>query len=158
MSLHFKYSLVLILILGFCQLTYSQDLGDEKVDFSIPKTIYFGGERVWIASQSMNDNSPTASKVIYAELVNRYNESVAIAKMPLEDGRSFNFLQLPANLPSDNYLLRVFTRVSPYQNLDDGLVQQFITVFNRNVPPTVVLSERVYLKVKIPMKYCYLGK
>src|SRR5690606_32068379 len=75
---------------------------------------------------------------IYAELVNRYNESVAIAKMPLEEGQSFNFLLLPTNLPSDNYLLRVFTRVSPYQNLEEGLVQKFITVFNRNAPPTVV--------------------
>ncbi|MEB2776824.1 hypothetical protein SYJ56_15970 [Algoriphagus sp. D3-2-R+10] len=121
----------------------SQNLEAETVDFSIPKTIYFGGERVWIACQALQDNSPVESKIIYAELVNRYNESVAMAKMPLVDGKSFNFLQLPTNLPSDNYLLRVFTRVSPYQNLEEGLVQQFITVFNRNVPPTVV-SERKF--------------
>ncbi|MEB2781336.1 hypothetical protein U3A58_13125 [Algoriphagus sp. C2-6-M1] len=121
----------------------SQNLEAETVDFVIPKTIYFGGERVWIASQAMENNSPVESKIIYAELVNRYNESVAMAKMPLEEGRSFNFLQLPINLPSDNYLLRVFTRVSPYQNLEEGLVQQFITVFNRNVPPTVVSKRKI---------------
>ncbi|MDR7129357.1 hypothetical protein J2X69_001694 [Algoriphagus sp. 4150] len=133
-----KIFVFLFLGLGFCQTSLGQDNGVEKVDFSIPKTIYFGGERVWIASQAMQSDIPAESKIIYAELVNRYNEAVAIAKMPLEEGKSFNFLQLPINLPSDNYLLRVFTRISPYQDLEEGLVQQFITVFNRNVPPTVV--------------------
>lgn len=129
------------MILSSAVVGQDQDSFVEKVGFSIPKTVYFGGERVWIASQSMKGDSPSESKIIYAELVNRYNESVAIAKMPLEEGKSFNFLHLPTNIPSDNYLLRVFTRVSPYQNLEDGLVQQFITVFNRTVPPSVV-SER----------------
>lgn len=138
MSLSHKFFVFLLLSLGFSPLASSQNLEVETVDFSIPKTIYFGGERVWIACQAMQNNSPAKSKIIYAELVNRYNESVAIAKMPLEEGRSFNFLLLPTNLPSDNYLLRVFTRVSPYQNLEEGLVQKFITVFNRNAPPTVV--------------------
>ncbi|REG94397.1 hypothetical protein [Algoriphagus antarcticus] len=142
MSLTHKFFASIFLILSFSQVTIGQILSGETVDFSIPKTIYFGGERVWIASQAYHDNSPAESKIIYAELVNRYNESVAIAKMPLEDGKSFNFLQLPTNLPSDNYLLRVFTRVSPYQNLENGLVQQFITVFNRNVPPTVVAQRK----------------
>jgi hypothetical protein len=143
MRLLHKFSVILVLfmILSSAVVGQDQDSSVEKVSFSIPKTVYFGGERVWIASQSMKGDSPSESKIIYAEIVNRYNESVAIAKMPLEEGKSFNFLHLPTNIPSDNYLLRVFTRVSPYQNLEDGLVQQFITVFNRTVPPSVV-SER----------------
>ncbi|WP_192346089.1 hypothetical protein [Algoriphagus sp. Y33] len=146
MSLLHKISIFLFLGFSFSQGVSGQGNGREAVAFSIPKTIYFGGERIWIASEAMQGNSPVESKIIYAELVNRYNESVAIAKMPLEEGKSFNFLQLPTNLPSDNYLLRVFTRVSPYQNLEEGLVQRFITVFNRNVPPTVV-SERKALSL-----------
>jgi len=138
----------LILLCSFSQVVSAQNGGGEAIDFSIPKTIYFGGERVWIASQAMKDDTPVESKIIYAELVNRYNESVAIAKMSLEDGKSFNFLELPTNLPSDNYLLRVFTRVSPYQNLEKGLVQQFITVFNKNVPPTVVAQRRSIYNVQ----------
>lgn len=141
MSIRYKFSAILFLVLSISQVVLGQNEGEEKVGFSIPKTVYFGGERVWIASEATSGGFPAESKVIYAELVSRYNESVALAKMPLENGKSFNFLQLPVNLPSDNYLLRVFTRVSPYQNLEDGLVQRFITVFNRNAPPTVV-SER----------------
>lgn len=137
-------SLAIFFLFSFiCSVTFGQSVEHEKVSFSIPKTVYFGGERVWINSQSMIGDNPTDSKIIYAELLNRYNESVAIAKMPLEDGQSFNFLQIPTNLPSDNYLLRVFTRISPYQNLEEGLTQQFITVFNKNVPPTVVAERKV---------------
>lgn len=143
MNLKHKSLAISLLFLGFCSATFGQVVEHESISFSVPKTIYFVGERVWINSQSMRGDNPTDSKIIYAELINRYNESVAIAKMPLEDGQSFNFLQLPANLPSDNYLLRVFTRISPHQNLEDGLKQQFITVFNKTVPPTVVAERKV---------------
>lgn len=143
MNLSHKCLAILICSLGFITMTLGQTIENETVYFTIPKTIYFGGERVWIHSKSLNGDIPTESKIIYAELLNRYNESVAIAKMPLEDGQSFNFLQIPPNLPSDNYLLRVFTRISPYQNLEEGLVQQFVTVFNKTVPPTVVAERKL---------------
>lgn len=142
-----------IIILGFaclllsCNNSIAQTIpvNEEEINFSIPKTIYFGGERVWISSEALQGAQPAESKIIYAELVNRYNESVAIAKMQLENGESFNFLQLPVDLPSDNYLLRVFTRISPYQNIEKGLVQQFITVFNRTAPPAVVEKRKSVL-------------
>ena len=127
---------------SFAQNVQNDDF--ETVGFSIPKTIYFGGERVWISSEAMQNNLPAESKIIYAELLDRYNESVAIAKIPLEGGKGFNFLQLPTNIPSDNYLLRIFTRISPYQNLEKGLVQRFITVFNSKVSPTVVRERKSF--------------
>lgn len=134
-----KFSPVLYLLLVLSWNVLAQNSNEpETVHFSIPKTIYFGGERIWIDASAMQGEQSAPSKIIYAELVNRYNESVAIAKMPLEDGVSFNFLQIPTNLPSDNYLLRVFTRISSYQDLAKGLTQRFVTIFNRQVPPTVV--------------------
>tara|TARA_R110002072_G_scaffold303112_1_gene494096 strand:- start:62411 stop:64024 length:1614 start_codon:yes stop_codon:yes gene_type:complete len=135
---------VLIAIVCCTTLAFAQtnDSNFETVGFSIPKTIYFGGERIWISSHATQNDLPAESKIIYAELVDRYNESVAIAKMPLEEGEGFNFLQLPTNLPSDNYLLRVFTRISPYQNLEKGIAQRFITVFNSRIPPTVVAKRK----------------
>jgi len=128
---------ILIAQTGFAQ---KPQLDPEQISFSIPKNIYFGGERIWINAAAFSDDIPAPSQIIYAELVNRYNESVAIAKMPLTDGVAFNFLRIPTNLPSDHYLLRVFTRVSPYLNLESGLVQQYVTIFNSSVPPEVVAS------------------
>ncbi|SFU19576.1 hypothetical protein SAMN04489724_0156 [Algoriphagus locisalis] len=142
MKILFNYLAVSILLFSFCTVSFGQGVEQEKISFSIPKNIYFGGEKVWIKSQSLVGDKPSESKIIYAELLNRYNESVAIAKMPLEEGESFNYLELPSNLPSDNYLLRVFTRISPYQNIEDGLKQQFVTVFNKTVPPTVVAERK----------------
>lgn len=137
-----KFSPVLYLLLVLSWNVLAQNSNEpETVHFSIPKSIYFGGERIWIDASAMQGEQSAPSKILYAELVNRYNESVAIAKLPLEDGASFNLLQIPTDLPSDNYLLRVFTRISPYQDLSKGLKQRFVTIFNRQVPPTVV-SER----------------
>lgn len=136
MSIFKKISLATLIFFGYQTISFSQT--NETVSFSIPKTIYFGGEKVWISGLVNQDESESESIILYAELINRYNESVAIAKMPLEDSGSFNFLQLPQDLPSDHYLLRVFTRISPYQNLESGISQQFITVFNRLAPPDVV--------------------
>lgn len=133
-----KIGIILVLWFALGSVKIYAQSGREQVHFSIPKNIYFGGERIWVSSKVEKGNEEVESQIIYAELLNRYNESVAIAKMPLEKGTSFNFLKLPQNLPSDHYLLRVFTRVSPYQDLDSGMSQQLVTVFNRLAPPAVV--------------------
>jgi hypothetical protein len=115
------------------------------INFSIPKNIYFGGERIWIQAGVSTELGSSPSQIIYAELLNRYNESVALTKMPSADGESFNYLRIPANLPSDHYLLRVFTRVSPYLDLELGLTQQLVTIFNSSNPPAVIANRKEYL-------------
>src|SRR5690554_4510274 len=128
---HLKLAFVLVL-LSFVEEGFGQTSPDfeERIGFAIPKTIYFTGEKIWLSIQVETQAGTTSSRVGYAELWNRYGESVALAKVPLESGLAFNFLQIPDDLPSDHYLLRVFTRVSPFQNLEEGLVQEFVTVFN----------------------------
>ncbi|WP_026969886.1 hypothetical protein [Algoriphagus terrigena] len=136
---HLKLAFVLVLLSfvgeGFGQTNPEYE---ERVGFAIPKTIYFTGEKIWLSIQVESLAGAANSRIGYAELWNRYGESVALAKVPLESGLAFNFLQLPDDLPSDQYLLRVFTRVSPFQNLEEGLVQEFVTVFNPRIPPEVV--------------------
>lgn len=129
-----------LFVLTWCSVTQGQTNLDflEKVDFSIPKTVYFTGEKIWIDVKVEAERGPTPSRIVYVELWNRYNESVALAKLPLQSGRVLNFLQIPDQLPSDQYLLRVFTRGSPSQDPDMGLVQEFVSVFNPRIPPVVV--------------------
>lgn len=133
-----KIGLFLIALSIFGQKQLLAQSTGEQVSFTVPKTIYFGGERIWISSQITQIEGQVNSTIVYAELLNRYNESVAVAKMDIENGEAFNFLGIPMDLPSDHYLLRVFTRISPYQNLETGIAQQFVTIFNRVAPPTVV--------------------
>ena len=144
-----KKKLLLLVLIAFLtsSVGFSQNslLKKEIINFSIPKNIYFGGERIWIQAGVSTELGSSPSQIIYAELLNRYNESVALTKMPSADGESFNYLRIPANLPSDHYLLRVFTRVSPYLDLELGLTQQLVTIFNSSNPPAVIANRKEYL-------------
>ncbi|TFV93362.1 hypothetical protein E4S40_13990 [Algoriphagus kandeliae] len=128
---------VFSLLILFPKLSLGQEVLAESVSYSIPKTIYFTGEKIWIQAQVLQGNSPTSSHVLYAELLNRENQSVHLAKLLLEKGEVFHFLEIPDDIPSDNYLLRVYTRISPILDLENGLQQQFVTVFNPSIPPQV---------------------
>ncbi|OOG72304.1 hypothetical protein [Algoriphagus sp. A40] len=144
--MNYLKSVLLLVFFAFGKPSFAQvnSTFEEVVDFSIPKNIYFTGEKIWLAVNVNSASRPSPSRVVYAELWNRYGESVALAKLPLQEGEGFNFLQIPDDLASDHYLLRVFTRVSPYTNLEKGLVQEFVTVFNPRIPPEVVAERRSF--------------
>lgn len=112
-----------------------KDLAKETVEFSVPKTLYLVGEKIWFDAEVKSGQNPSPSQVLYAELVDRFSNSVAYTKVPLESGKTTNFLSLSSNIPSDQYLLRVYTRISPYLDLDLGIAQQFVTVINPKIPP-----------------------
>ncbi|MCS5491582.1 hypothetical protein [Algoriphagus limi] len=128
---------ILSVLILFPKHSFGQDVVAESVSYSIPKTIFFTGEKIWIQAQVLQKNSPTSSHVLYAELLNRENQSVHLAKLLLEKGNVFHFLEIPTDIPSDNYLLRVYTRISPILDMENGLQQQFVTIFNPNKPPQV---------------------
>lgn len=126
----------------------------EKVSFHTPKTLYFSGEKVWFDATVSLSNQPSVSQVVYAELVDRNSVSILHAKVPLQNGKAVNFLKLPGQIPSDHYLLRVYTRISPYLDLNLGIAQQLITVVNPRIPPkpsksavkTGVFTEKTFSK------------
>lgn len=114
----------------------------EHVFFHTPKTLYFSGEKIWFeAYVSMGDRA-TSSQVVYAELVDRNSNSIIHVKVPLQEGKALNFLSLSDQIPSDQYLLRVYTRISPYLDWNQGLVQQLVTVINPKIPPKEVTSSK----------------
>lgn len=110
----------------------------ETVQFNTPKTLYLTGEKIWFEAEVKSGTEASPSKVLYAELVDRFSNSVAYTKLPLENGSTLNFLLLSNAIPSDQYLLRVYTRISPYLDLEMGLAQQFVTVINPKIPPKPV--------------------
>lgn len=116
---------------------FAQNAVPETVDFSVPKNIFFTGEKVWIQASAYQNDKPSTSQVLYVELLNRENQSVYLSKFLLEKGELFHFLEIPKDIPSDHYLLRVFTRISPLVDLEKGLKQQFVTIFNPKIPPAI---------------------
>lgn len=113
----------------------------EQVSFAIPKTLFFTDEKIWISGTVRVEEGLGMSKVFYAELIDQEHRSWAIGKFPIEEGKVFNYLELSASIPSGNYLLRVFTRISPYLDLESGLAQQLVTILNPALPPTVGKTE-----------------
>ncbi|GAA0878007.1 hypothetical protein GCM10009119_09750 [Algoriphagus jejuensis] len=136
------FLLLLIGVMSMEQAAAKQTgMENESVSFSTPKTLYFTGEKIWIDAAVLLGENPTTSQVLYAELVNRDSKSMGYVKMPLIDGKSFNYFQLKNDLPSDHYLLRVYTRISPYLDQELGIAQQFVTVINPSSPPTGGVGE-----------------
>lgn len=116
-------------------LARQSDIPKESIQFNIPKTLYLVGEKIWFEAEVKSGQNPSPSKVLYAELVDRFSNSVTYTKVPLEEGKALNYLLLSNAIPSDHYLLRVYTRISPYLDLEVGLAQQFVTVINPKIPP-----------------------
>lgn len=116
-------------------LAQQKELPKESVQFSTPKTLYLVGEKIWFEAEVMSAQNESSSKVLYAELVDRFSNSVAYTKIPLEGGKALNYLLLSNAIPSDHYLLRTYTRISPYLDLDLGIAQQFVTIINPKIPP-----------------------
>lgn len=132
------FLLTLSLVMGLCcsfEVFGQNAVQKESVSFSIPKTLYFTGEKIWIDAEVLLGAGSSTSQVLYAELVDAESNSVDYVKMPLVRGKALNYFKIKQSIPSANYLLRVYTRISPYLNLEQGIAQQFITVINPNIPP-----------------------
>ncbi|MBM3426084.1 MAG: hypothetical protein FJX97_03745 [Bacteroidetes bacterium] len=143
-----KMTILLWLVLGFGSPSPGQSNAGlvEEVDFHTPKTLYFSGEKIWFEAQVSLGSKPSSSQVLYAELLDRNSQSVAHVKVPLQEGKAINFIPISDQIPSDHYLVRVYTRISPYLDLSQGLAQQFVTVINPKIPPKeATFSSRIDL-------------
>jgi hypothetical protein len=138
-------------------LAQQADLPKESVRFSTPKTLYFVEEKIWFDAEVKIGQSASPSQVLYAELVDRFSNSVAYTKVPLEEGKTVNYLLLSSAIPSDQYLLRIYTRISPYLDLEHGIAQQFITVINPKIPPKPNLTNPT-IQINPPIAPADLGR
>ncbi|MDA0313944.1 MAG: hypothetical protein O2829_01735 [Bacteroidetes bacterium] len=132
----------LMLVFGFesTSIGQSADRLKEEVFFHIPKTLYFNGEKIWFEAQVSLGEQATPSQVLYAELVDRNSNSITHVKVPLQAGKALNFIPISDQIASDQYLIRVYTRISPYLDLNQGIAQQLVTIINPKIPPKEVKS------------------
>lgn len=136
--------LPLFVIVGFAFPSVSQSVHGsmEQVFFHTPKTLYFSGEKIWFEAQVSLGSQPTSSQVLYAELLDRNSNSITHVKVPLQEGKALNFILVSDQIPSDQYLLRVYTRISPYLDWNQGVAQQLVTVINPKIPPRQTSSSK----------------
>ena len=134
------FVLLFVIWFAFPSLSQSVDGIEEQVFFHTPKTLYFSGDKIWFEAEVSLGAQPSSSQVLYAELLDRNSNSIAHVKVPLQAGKAVNFIPLSDQIASDHYLLRVYTRISPYLDLNQGLAQQLLTVINPKIPPKEATS------------------
>lgn len=108
---------------------------EEEVRAFVSEEYVMPKEDLWLEIEVTYQDRPTPSKVAYMELVSRDGISVKQDMVKLVSGRASAYLTIPDNLPSDYYLLRIYTRNSPNLSVERGVVHKIIGVINPNVPP-----------------------
>jgi hypothetical protein len=129
---------MLLLTLGLITLGYleAQQKPLEEEVFAITSDEYvMPGELLWIEARVTHQGKPTPSKVLYLELLNREGVPVVQEMAPIKNGMAEGYLPINDLLPSDYYLLRAYTKVSPYFSVSKGMHHQFVAVINPLFPP-----------------------
>lgn len=134
----YKIFLVLFILL-ISTGSKAQNLPEEKVYAHLSKSIMSTGESLHLKVLVKAGSENSASKMAYAELLDRFHQPVLQVILPLENGQGNNYLEIPNNLQSDHYLFRVYTRISPYLG-EFGVFNQFITIINSQLPPSAESS------------------
>lgn len=109
----------------------------EEVFVHLSDQVVVTGDELWAAITVLLNGQPSPSVVAYLELMDREGNPVKREMIQLEGGKGEGYLKIPENSPSDNYLLRVYTRNSPYFSKSKGVFHQIISVINPQLPPTI---------------------
>lgn len=125
----------------------SAQTSKEEIEFDLPKTLFFTDEKIWIRASANTSASVSESQVIYAELLDEKSRTWALGKLPLENGNALNYLSLNSKIPSGNYLLRVFTRISANDPKGNGIKQRLVTILNPSLPPQSTSEGQVDFKL-----------
>lgn len=143
MQLRFSFFSFLLLV---CGTVLGQNKPVEEVSFDLAKSIFFTDEKIWVESEVKFGEGLPNSKLLYFELLDQEHRSWALLKLPLRNGKVSNFIEIPDDIPSGNYLLRSFTRISANLDLDKGIAHQLITILNPQIPPQLGEMEKADLK------------
>ncbi|WP_209331845.1 hypothetical protein [Lunatimonas salinarum] len=135
-----RYSVILGTFLTFFTVAYLQ--GQQQLPVFAEEVIPFTsdgyvmpGEHLWVEARVNYQGNASPSKVLYIELINREGVPVIQEMARLEEGRAMAYLVISENIPSDYYLLRAYTKVSPYFSPEKGVHHQLIGIINPAFPP-----------------------
>jgi len=138
-------SLVAILLVGTSLILMGQstpNLPKEAVGVHLSNPVLLTEEYLWLDIKVLVENKTSPSRVIYMEMLDRQGVPVVQEMALLENGKVQAYLDIPSNIDSDHYLLRVYTRISPFTTGDQGVFQEVITVINPNKPPKITDKTR----------------
>ncbi|MCC5938186.1 MAG: hypothetical protein JJU34_12980 [Lunatimonas sp.] len=112
---------------------------EEEVLAFVSDEYVMPGEHLWVEARVSFHGKVTPSKVLYLEIINREGVPVLQEMAKIEEGKAMAYLLINDKLPSDYYLLRVYTKVSPYHSPEKGIHHQVIGIINPALPPKAPL-------------------
>jgi hypothetical protein len=115
----------------------------EEIFVHLSDHVALTGDQLWLAIEVKNHGQPSPSVVVYLDLLDREGNPVKQAMAELIDGEASAYLEIPDQLVSDNYLLRVYTRNSPSSNPETGIYHRILTVINPQSPPSIIAPQAV---------------
>lgn len=107
----------------------------EQVYVHKSKSIAVTGETIPFSVEIRLIDKPSFSKMAYADLISRQGERVTGTIIPLESGKADAYLKIPDGIPSDHYLLRVYSRLAGSMGDENHYHHSLITVINPKIPP-----------------------
>ncbi|MBD8491320.1 hypothetical protein IFO69_21385 [Echinicola sp. CAU 1574] len=110
----------------------------EKVSVHISKNIAVVGESVPLSVKIRMEGQPSPSQFAYVDLISRNGERVSGSIIPLTKGAANAYVQVPENIPTDHYLLRLYTRLAASLADDSQYHHELITVINPEIPPAQI--------------------
>src|SRR5690606_7099492 len=114
----------------------------EEVNVHLLDHVLLTGDQLWLHATVRLNGNPSPSVVAYLELLDREGNPVKQDMIRLTNGKATGYLEIPENLNSENYLLRVYTRNSPFFNGSRGIYHRIITVINPQSPPQSIVSQQ----------------
>src|SRR5690554_6330411 len=124
----------------------------EEVFVHLSHRVLLAGDEQWMHITVRNNGKPSPSKVAYMEILDREGNPVKQAMVELVQGEAVGYLEMPENINSDNYLLRVYTRNSPHLSMSQGIYHQILTLINPKLPPTSIVSKQEHAFLEQPDK------
>ncbi|WP_439182152.1 hypothetical protein [Carboxylicivirga taeanensis] len=88
-------------------------IAQEQIVMTTDRTIYIGGEDIWLTISNFNTESSmpsNLSRVAYVELLNQANVPILQEKLYLSDGMATAKLTVPDTVSTGNYLLRAYSK------------------------------------------------
>jgi hypothetical protein len=119
---------------------------EEKVHVHLTDQVLISGETLWLHVLVMLEDKPTPSKIAYAEILDRRGNPVKQQMIGLKEGKGDGYLEVPEQLPSDHYLLRVYTRNSPYAENPYRISHQVLSIINPQNPPRILAESKTPIR------------
>ncbi len=128
--------------------TFSYIEPHEKAYLQTDRNAYLAGESIFFKAYILFDEKPTIlSKIVYAELVNKYGQIIEKKMLPLANGISAGNFNINPSTPDGIYFIRCYTLWM--LNMPDFIFEKKVIVYNR-IPTDTITT---YVSPKLECKF-----